>query len=284
VLRDFWREALYALQNAENIYFLGYSVPPQDQAAMGLIIEGISERQLPIKIVDIHPESVMDNLSNLLLPPEKGGTESGEKERLKEERRTQFTTRYAVTQYPIDPSCSVDNVIGHFSSWYSAEVQPETADKLRDLDKMMLSLSRDDATRPLPIRQVNVQVSLRECPSCQLCPKHSQLEDGDGTLAMRLDSCSSELIAEHAQALVEKMASDKMRRIVVRCRDGADTDHDYPVVGYRIKELRYPPVHIPLGQQLLNNSRVITLFVFALPEAQASYRASLEIPLSLNDN
>ena len=44
VLRDFWREALYALQNAENIYFLGYSVPPQDQAAMGLIIEGIGDR------------------------------------------------------------------------------------------------------------------------------------------------------------------------------------------------------------------------------------------------
>jgi hypothetical protein len=67
VIRQLWRDALHALREADRVFFLGYSIPLQDQAAMSLIIEGIGERKPQIHIVDIHAGTVRDNLANLLI-------------------------------------------------------------------------------------------------------------------------------------------------------------------------------------------------------------------------
>jgi len=66
VIRKLWQDAFQGLQKAEHIYFLGYSVPPQDLAAMGLIIEGIGDRTPQIHVIDVRPDLVRANLVRLL--------------------------------------------------------------------------------------------------------------------------------------------------------------------------------------------------------------------------
>ena len=66
VIRKLWQDAYGALQNAEHVYFLGYSVPQQDLAAMGLIVEGIGDSKPQIHVLDVRADLVRANLARLL--------------------------------------------------------------------------------------------------------------------------------------------------------------------------------------------------------------------------
>ncbi|MCL5973330.1 MAG: hypothetical protein M1557_02870, partial [Actinobacteria bacterium] len=68
VIRELWTDAYRALRSAERIFILGYSLPLQDQAAMGLIVEGLGKRTPEIHVVNQSAQKVVGNLSSLLVP------------------------------------------------------------------------------------------------------------------------------------------------------------------------------------------------------------------------
>jgi len=137
VLRDFWREALYALQNAENIYFLGYSVPPQDQAAMGLIIEGIGDRKPQIHILDIDADRVRDNLAHLLVNYKSLPGES--KEVILEKKMEELECCYGLKLHP-----GGDNPIKEGADAYFKELLEEGARNLTRVAKSLAPITPEN--------------------------------------------------------------------------------------------------------------------------------------------
>ncbi|WP_298207825.1 hypothetical protein [Ferrimicrobium sp.] len=65
VTRQLWSDALEQLKSADRVFILGYSVPSQDQAAMGLLLEGLSQSGIAIRIVDRCPD-VKERLESLI--------------------------------------------------------------------------------------------------------------------------------------------------------------------------------------------------------------------------
>jgi hypothetical protein len=65
VIRKLWQDAFQVLRKADHIYFLGYSVPPEDLAAMGLIAEAVADRtpSPAITVVDKRSPKVIENLA-----------------------------------------------------------------------------------------------------------------------------------------------------------------------------------------------------------------------------
>ncbi|WP_298443209.1 hypothetical protein [Ferrimicrobium sp.] len=76
VIRQLWIDAHEALANAERVYFLGYSIPLQDQAAMALFRETLGDREVEICIADIRAGNVESRLTELLLGTSSASTEA----------------------------------------------------------------------------------------------------------------------------------------------------------------------------------------------------------------
>ncbi len=137
VLRDFWREALYALQKAENVYFLGYSVPPQDQAAMSLIIEGVGDRKPQIHILDIDADTVRGNLANLLVDYKSLPGES--KEGILRKKVEELKCCYGLKLHP-----GGDNPIKEGADAYFKELLEEGARNLTRVAKSLAPITPEN--------------------------------------------------------------------------------------------------------------------------------------------
>ncbi|WP_298344094.1 hypothetical protein [Ferrimicrobium sp.] len=66
VIRQLWSDALEKLQQADRVFILGYSMPTEDQAAMGLLLEGLRQSGVEIHIVDCCADPVKERLVNLI--------------------------------------------------------------------------------------------------------------------------------------------------------------------------------------------------------------------------
>ena len=73
VTRELWRSAYEALQSADRITMIGYSMSPGDVVMSGLLASAIGERreQPIIEVVDLHPEKPRKRLIGLGADPEK---------------------------------------------------------------------------------------------------------------------------------------------------------------------------------------------------------------------
>ncbi|WP_298210158.1 hypothetical protein [Ferrimicrobium sp.] len=261
VLRDFWREALYALQNAENIYFLGYSVPPQDQAAMGLIIEGIGDRtpSPAITVVDKRSTKVIDNLASLLLPNDKADGESTAKKQAK--IRDQLSTNYSVKQHRGDSALRV------FSREYFHELKSHAVESLNDFAlHLEYEVDPNEPETLLMHGELDVVPRPRADAGLRLCSDHMTVKNlGGSTLVIPFDSCHQLPDGEGISKLMGKLLSHECTQLVVRYTDPASNKvHDFPVVDHRL-ELR-PANMYGEGYYMLS------LSIFNTQQAPLNYR------------
>ncbi len=271
VLRDFWREALHALQNAENIYFLGYSVPPQDQAAMGLIIEGIGNRgrKRHIYIVDACADRVRDNLANLLVNYESLPEES--KEEVLAKKVTRLKRRYQLQLH------SGDHPIKNLADSYLDELATECANKLTDY------------ARSLPVAEQVVETdptdqAFKSEPAVRgivaMVGKHYKMMDFDNitvenktlTIPCRCGVYS----VEKPTKLWQELQKQDVRKIVLQLPKENDTDVQVvmPIVGYRLTTVIQPALPNPPPQYTLH----LIPFLPQAPTDPPNYREELKKP------
>jgi len=65
VVREIWGRARTALAEAERLIVIGYSVPPEDQVASGMLAEALRRREVEVVIVDHCVAQVQDRLRHL---------------------------------------------------------------------------------------------------------------------------------------------------------------------------------------------------------------------------
>ena len=65
VVREIWGRARTALAEAERLIVIGYSVPPEDQVASGMLADALRGREVEVAIVDPCVEQVKDRLRRL---------------------------------------------------------------------------------------------------------------------------------------------------------------------------------------------------------------------------
>ena len=241
VLRDFWREALYALQNAENIYFLGYSVPPQDQAAMGLIIEGIGNRgrKRHMHIVDAHADRVRDNLANLLVNYESLPEES--KEEVLAKKVTRLKRRYQSQLH------SSDDSIKNFADSYLDELATECASKLTDYACSLPVIDNIvDVDCACPNFKSNVVVGgvVTTGQNCKVTDfDNITIENKTLTIPCRTGSLTVDNLA--LTKLLQKLQQGDVRTIVLQLPRQADTNVQtlVPIFDYRLETNTQPTLH-----------------------------------------
>ena len=68
VTRELWRRAAEALTKADRIVMIGYSVPQADHSVVGMLAEGIRDRDVQIEVVNPRPEEVVERLLRLGVP------------------------------------------------------------------------------------------------------------------------------------------------------------------------------------------------------------------------
>jgi hypothetical protein len=65
VVREIWARARKALAKAERLIVIGYSVPPEDQVASGLLADALRRREVKVIVVDRCAAQVESRLRNL---------------------------------------------------------------------------------------------------------------------------------------------------------------------------------------------------------------------------
>ena len=140
VIRQLWRDALDTLREADRIFFLGYSIPAQDQAVMSLIIEGIGDRTPQIQIVDIDADSVRDNLANLLVNYKSLPGES--KEEILKKKLSKLKRCYRLKSH------STVNVIKDAADGYFDELSEEAARNLAGVARSLNPIKVEDLIKP----------------------------------------------------------------------------------------------------------------------------------------
>ncbi len=69
-IQEIWRTAAKSVEEADRIVFIGYSMPPADNSMMGLLSDGIRDRDVQIQIVNPCGENVKKRLVRLGISPE----------------------------------------------------------------------------------------------------------------------------------------------------------------------------------------------------------------------
>ena len=263
VLRDFWREAFHALQNAANIYFLGYSVPPQDQAAMGLIVEGIGDRKPRIHIIDIHADTVRDNLAKLLVryEPSQGEQEKG----ILAKKVTRLKRRYQLQLH------SGDDSIKNFADSYIDELATQLANNLTDYARGLPAIDQVievDSTDPnFKINPVVGRILAMDGRN----PKAMDfdgitIENGIMTIPCRIGNLPNDNVA--LTKLLRHLQTTDVRKIVLGSskQTNGDAGEIVPIVDYRLKTNTQPVLLHPCWHSLH-----LTPFIVRAPETQPHY-------------
>lgn len=70
LVREIWLRARSALEQADSVTLVGYSLPATDTTFGGLLADGLAGRSVPKVVVDKRPDSVVTRLRTLGLEPE----------------------------------------------------------------------------------------------------------------------------------------------------------------------------------------------------------------------
>lgn len=62
IVRDVWQQAATALRAASRIVLLGYSIPVTDLTFSGLLVDAVTSTNVPVVVVDTHPDGVVERL------------------------------------------------------------------------------------------------------------------------------------------------------------------------------------------------------------------------------
>lgn len=68
VTRELWRSAAEALQAADRVALIGYSLPPTDLVTSGMLIDALSGTDTQVDVVNPYPEDIADRLIKLGVP------------------------------------------------------------------------------------------------------------------------------------------------------------------------------------------------------------------------
>ena len=264
VIRKLWQDAFQALQKAEHIYFLGYSVPPQDLAAMGLIAEAVADRapSPAITVVDKRSTKVINNLVNLLLTNDKEEGEPTTKTRAK--IRDLLSTIYSAKQH------QGDNALRVFTREYFHELKSNAIDSLNDFAKCVEYAVDQDGNVELLIRgEFDVVPRPERNAGLRLCSDHMTVKNlGGSTLVIPFDSCHQLPDREGISKLMGELLSHECKQLVVRYTDPASNKvHDFPVVDHRL-EVR--PKHM-YGEGYY----ALSLIIFGAQQPPLNYRPEL---------
>jgi hypothetical protein len=266
VIRKLWQDAFQALRKADHIYFLGYSVPPEDLAAMGLIAEAVADRtpSPAITVVDKRSTKVINNLANLLLADNEADGESTSKKRAK--IRDQLSTTYSVKQHRGDSALRV------FTREYFQELKSHAVDSLNDF---ALHLEHEvDPNEPemlLMHGELNVVPRPRADATLRPCTDHMTTYHFGSTLVIPFDACHSQPDGEEISKLMRKLLSREFTQLVVQYSDPDGKVHEFPVVNHRL-ELRPANMY---GERYY----MLSLNIFNTQQAPLNYRPEVAADL-----
>ena len=242
VVRQLWRDAFDALREADRIFFLGYSIPPQDQAAMSLIIEGIGGRKPQIHIVDIHADAVRDNLAKLLVkyePPQ------GEQEvDILRKKASEFESSYQLQLH------SGTYSVTDFAVSYLAELATECASKLtgyaRSLPVLDQTIEADPADQAPKSEPVVGGIFVMVGQDYKIMDfDNITVENETLTIPCRLGVYVVE--NQEPTKLWQNLKKENVRKIVLQLPEQNDTNVQpvVPIVGYRLKTNKQLASHNP---------------------------------------
>lgn len=77
VIRQIWQHAAEAIAGAERIVLLGYSIPSADHSIIGMLTDGIQNRNVKFEVINIRPREVKARLVRLGVDPGSITTYSG---------------------------------------------------------------------------------------------------------------------------------------------------------------------------------------------------------------
>lgn len=266
VIRKLWRDAFEALQNAEHVYFLGYSVPQQDLAAMGLIAEAVADRtpSPAITVVDKCPTRVIDNLANLLLASDEADGESMSKRQAN--IRDQLSATYNVKQHRGDGALRV------FTHEYLHELKSHAVARLNDFAlRLEHEVDPNEPETLLIHGELNVVPRPRAGATLRPCADHITTYHRGSTLVIPFDACHPQPDGAEVSKLMRKLLSREFTQLVVRYTDPDGKVHCFPVVNHRL-ELR-PANMYGEGYYMLS------LIIFGAQQAPPIYRSDLAAEL-----
>jgi len=235
VIRKLWQDAFQGLQKAEHIYFLGYSVPQQDLAAMGLITEGIGDRKPSITVVDLCPDKVVANLTELLIPNGKDDDRSNdvEQESACEESKDRFE--------PYQSSGKLG--IQSFSNAYFSDLICDAARGLSVLARSLptitdigTSVNEAESYDQYPIvGQISIRLPSVNSYAAGLDFDHPQ-EHPSGTLVIKSKSSVSNVDNLALPKLVSYLQTHEVKQIVLALQRQSehDSELDLPIVHYTL--------------------------------------------------
>lgn len=77
LLREMWSQARRALERAEKVMLVGYSLPATDTTFGGLLADTLGGRDVPVTVVDKHPDQVARRLHTLNIGVDQANPYSG---------------------------------------------------------------------------------------------------------------------------------------------------------------------------------------------------------------
>ena len=232
VIRKLWQDAFQALQKADHIYFLGYSVPPQDLAAMGLIAEAVADRtpSPSITVVDKRSPKVIENLATLLLSSDNPDGQLSAEAR-QDRIHGQLITTYNVKEH------GDDNAIEEFSHEYFHKLKSHAVDSLNEFAlHLEQEVDQNEPETLLMHGELNVVPRPRADATLRLCTDHMAMRDHvSPTLVIPFDSCQWRPDGEGISKLMRELLLHKFTQLVVKYTDRAGKVHDFPVVNHRLE-------------------------------------------------
>lgn len=265
VIRQLWRDAFEALREADQIFFLGYSIPTQDQAAMSLIVEGIGDRKARIHIVDIDADRVRDNLAKLLVRYEPSQAE--QEEGILAKKVTRLERRYRLKLHP------GDNSIKNLADSYIDELATQLANNLTDYARGLPAIDQvidvDCTDQDFKINPVVGGISAMVASNSYAMNFDGiTVENGILTIPCRLGPLERDDLA--LTKLLKRLQKEDVKKITLQppTQDNEDPQTIVPIVDYRLKTNTQPDLH-PCWQSL-----DLTPFIVRAPEARPGLTVS----------
>jgi len=262
VIRQLWRDAFDALREADQIFFLGYSIPAQDQAAMSLIVEGIGDRKARIHIVDIDADRVRDNLAKLLVRYEPSQGEHDKDILLK--KVTRLKCRYQLQLH------SGDDSIKNLADSYIDELATQLAKNLTDYARGLPAIDQvidvdctDSSFKTNPVVGGILAMDGRNYEAMDF--DGITIDNGILTIPCRCGSLERDDLA--LTKLLKHLQKKEVMKIVLRLprQNTADAQILVPIVDYRLETNTQPELH-PCWHSLH-----LTAFIVQAPGAPLSY-------------
>ncbi|WP_276937942.1 hypothetical protein [Ferrimicrobium acidiphilum] len=253
VIRQLWADAYKALCDAKRIFILGYSLPLQDQAAMGLIVEGIGDRMPEIRVVNRDGDAVIGNLAGLLVPKQ---YHNGEAPDIDDAHRvSELKSRYRVNAVSGDASIieAADSYLDELAENCAANLTSYSR-SVAKIEAIIDAHCRNDQFKLIPVvGSVNALAG-----GTRYVLLYDQMTvDEDGTLAIpfRFHKTSDDDDDLALTKLVSCLQSDAgVRKIVLRePSDDASPEvrSVIPIVAYQLDSNTQPALHPNWNRLLL---------------------------------